>query len=60
MFFIMAESKLSLMQEEDLFEIIYNYPVNFDYSCKRYKKRDTVTYAWDKITNSLEFLLSSA
>ena len=60
MFFIMAESKLSLMQEEDLFEIIYNYPVNFDYSCKRYKKRDTVTYAWEEIANSLEFLLSSA
>ena len=41
----MAESKLSLMHEENLCEIIYNYHFIFDKSCKRNKERDAVANA---------------
>ena len=38
----MGESKHSLIQEEYLCEIIHNYSVIFDKSCKRYKERDAI------------------
>ena len=44
----MAESKLSLIQKENLYEIIHNMPVSFDKSCKGCKERDVVTNAWKK------------
>ena len=52
----MAESKLSLIQEENLCEIIPNYPVIFGKSCKGCKERDAVTHKWEEIANSLEFI----
>ena len=52
----MAENKLSLIQEENLCEVIPNYPVIFDKSCKGCKERDTVTHKWEEIANSLEFI----
>ena len=55
----MAESKLSLMHEENLCEIIYNYHFIFDKSCKRNKERDAVANAWEEIANSLEFIRDS-
>ena len=36
----MAETRLSLMQKENLYEIIHNLPVFFDKSCIRCKERD--------------------
>ena len=34
----MAESKLGLIQKENLWEIIHNLPVTLDKSCKGYKE----------------------
>ena len=36
----MAETRLSLMQKENLYEIIHNLPVFFDKSCIVCKERD--------------------
>ena len=52
----MAECRLSLIQKENLCEIIHNYPVIFDKSCKGQKERDVITNAWEEIANSLEFI----
>ena len=52
----MAESELSLMQENNLREIIHNYPIILDKLCKGYKERDAIANAWKKIANSLEFI----
>ena len=52
----MAESKLSLIQKENLHEIIQNLSVFFDKFCRGCKERDVVTNAWEEIANSLEFL----
>ena len=52
----MAECKLGLIQKESLCEIIHNYPVIFDKSCKAQKERDAITNAWEEIANSLEFI----
>ena len=41
----MAESKLSLIQKENLCEIIHNLPVIFEESRKGYKERDAATNA---------------
>ena len=46
--FIMAESKLSLIQKENLGEIIHNLLVIFGSLQKGYKDRDVVTNAWQK------------
>ena len=43
--FIMAESKVSLIQKENLGEIIHNLLVSLQ---KEYKDRDAVTNAWQK------------
>ena len=48
----MAESELNLMQENNLCEIIHNYPVILDKLCKGYKERDAIENAWKKIANS--------
>ena len=52
----MTERKLSLIQEENLCEIIQNYSAIFDKPCKWYKERDSVTNAWEGVANSLEFI----
>ena len=52
----MAECKLSLIQKENLCEIIHNYPVIFDKSCNGQKERDAITNASEEIANSLEFI----
>ena len=53
---LLVGSKLSLIQKENLCEIIRNYPVILIKSCKRYKERDAVTYVLEKIANFLEFI----
>ena len=52
----MVESKLSLMQKENLYEITHNLPVISDKSCWGYKERDAEPNAWEEIANSLDFI----
>ena len=51
----MIESKLSLMEKENLYEIIHNLPLNFGKSWEGYKDM-LQKNAWEKIANSLAFI----
>ena len=52
----MVDSKLSLIQKNNLCEIIHNLPVTFEKLCKGYKERDAVTNVWEEIADSLVFI----
>ena len=51
----MAKSRINLIQEDNLCEIIHNLPFFFVKAYKGYKERDAVTNAWEEITKSLAF-----
>ena len=53
---LLVGSKLSLIQKENLCEIIRNYPIILNKSCKRYKERDAGTYVLEKIAIFPEFI----
>ena len=50
------ENKFSIVQEENLCELIRQYPVIFDKSHKGYKEKDVGENAWQGIASALDFL----
>ena len=50
------ENKLSIVQEENLCELVRQYPVIFDKSHKGYKGKDVEQNAWQEIASALDFL----
>ena len=50
------ENKLSKVQEENLCELVRQYPVIFDKSHKGYKEKEVEENAWQEIASALDFL----
>ena len=50
-------SKLDIVQEENLCELVRQFPVIFDKSHKGYKEKDAEVKAWNEIANSLDSIL---
>ena len=50
------QMSLSLVQVENLCELVRQYPILFDKSQKGYKERDAVSNAWEEVASSLEFI----
>ena len=50
------ENKLSIVREENLCELVRQYPVIFDKSRKDYKEKDVKESAWQEIPSALDFL----
>ena len=49
-------NKLDINQEENLWELVRQFPVIFDKSHKGYKEKDAEVNAWNEIANSLDFI----
>ena len=47
------ENKLGIVQEENLCELVHQFPVIFD---KGYKEKDAEVNAWNEIANSLDLI----
>ena len=47
------ENKLDIFQEENLCELVHQFPVIFD---KWYKEKDPEVNAWNEIANSLDLI----
>ena len=52
------ENKLSIVQEENLCQLAWQYPVIFDKSHKGCKEGDVKENAWEEIVSALDFLLT--
>ena len=50
------ENKLDIVQEENLCELVWQFPVIFDKSHKGHKEKDAEVNAWSEIANSLDFI----
>ena len=50
-------NKLDIVQEENLCELVRQFPVIFDKSHKGYKEKDAEVKAWNEIANSLDSIL---
>ena len=50
------EKKSDIVQEENLCELIRQFPVIFDKSHKGYTDKDAEVNAWNEIVNSLDFV----
>ena len=50
------ENKLTIVREENLCELVRQYPVIFDKSRKDYKEKDVKESAWQEIPSALDFL----
>ena len=51
------ENKLSIVQEENLCELVCQYPIVFDKSHKGYKEKNAEENAWEEITSALDFFI---
>ena len=52
------ENKLSMVQEENLCQLVWQYPVIFDKSHKGCKEGHVKENAWEEIVSALDFLLT--
>ena len=50
------ENKSDIFQEENLCELVRQFPFIFDKSHKEYKEKHTEVNAWNEIANSLDFI----
>ena len=50
------ENKLDRVQEENLCELVRQFPVIFAKSHKGYEENDAEVDAWNEIANSLDFI----
>ena len=50
------ENKLDIVQEQNLHDLVRQFPVIFDTSYKGYKEKDPEVNAWNEISNSLDFI----
>ena len=50
------ENKSDIAQEENLCELVRQFPVIFDKSHKGYKEKDAEVNAWNETANSLDFI----
>ena len=53
------DNKLSIVQKENLCELVRQYPVIYDKSYKGYKEKNVEENAWQEIASALDFLSSS-
>ena len=52
------ENRLSIVQEENLCELVRQYPVVFDKSHKSYREKDGEENEWQEIASALDFLFT--
>ena len=50
------ENKLGVVWEENLCELVRQFPFIFDKSHKKYKEKDAEVNAWNEIANYLDFI----
>ena len=54
------DNKLSIVQKENLCELVRHYPVIFDKCHKGYKEKDMEKTAWQEIASAYDFLSTVA